>query len=186
MVKRRRKPAILPPRGSHRNNPRNAGAASRRVAGAVADRENAQSFTRDGVSSDSESEFHGISSTGANGSQAQAGQPSATQPGATEAAPPTPPRRRPVGAPTVARHRRGEEAPPSRSRMRSETNEDTNDRAAKASNTGNGLSPAASAAHFATRGSRHRSRKVHLAGNSSQAAEVYGTNPRGGRETKRR
>ena len=28
VVKRRRKPAILPPRGSHRNNPRNASAAS--------------------------------------------------------------------------------------------------------------------------------------------------------------
>ena len=104
--------------------------------------------------------------TGANGSQAQAGQQTATQPGATEAAPPTP--AAPSVEPPAAQPTR-EEAPPSRSRMRSETNEDTNDRAAKASNTGNGLSPAASAAHFATREADTEAAKSTL-GNSSQAA----------------
>ena len=94
-------------------------------------------------------------------------------------------RLRPRGAVcrTARREPTREEAPPSRSRMRSETNEDTNDRAAKASNTGNGLSPAASAAHFATREADTEAAKSTL-GNSSQAAERRGT--AGGRETKRR
>ena len=107
------------------------------------------------------------SQAGANGSQAQARQQTAAQSQAADAAPPAPavpPLEQPTAQPTR------EEAPPSRSRMRSETNEDTNDRAAKASNTGNGLSPAASAAQFATRDADTEVAANSTLANSSQAA----------------
>jgi len=107
------------------------------------------------------------SQTVANNSQAHARRHTAAQPQAADAGPPAP------AVPPVERSAAPstrDDAPPSRSRMRSETNEDTNDRAAKASNTGNGLSPAASAAQFATRDADADMAAKSTAGDGARAA----------------